>query len=316
MLRHLIFTVISLLISSNHAFIKVHHPRSWQRSLVDTRTSRNISSAAPPVPQMLSSSSPFTGEATGITNISLRKRRGISVSVEYKPFSSDTTSTDCELLSQELRKISKTSSIFAADVQIISDLAKEQKTAKGNFPGPCPVIFNGRIEDANGAIERGADAVVVDACDIDSPQIKKVDIICRVSSADQVRTLLATGFKHAFLLPGTLEDDELAAILEVLPEEALVLASLTCMQDDSAEVSRGKELSRMTAGPSGATAKISGLLIEGACVGDAEDVPYTSFVVESIGKKSSSVFRMSGLTGAANGHFGSELSGGNASAKW
>ncbi len=56
--------------------------------------------------------------------------------------------------------------------------------------------------------------------------------------------------------------------------------------------------------PPSASKKVHGLLIENACVGDEEDIKYTCFAVNSITKKSSSTFAMTGLTGSTNGHFG------------
>ena len=92
------------------------------------------------------------------------------------------------------------------------------------------------------------------------------------------------------------------------------------MQAGSHEIVRAKELEAMSMPNANANtnvdaAKIAAVVIQNACVGDAEDLKYTAFVVESINKKSSKNFQMTGLTGTTNGHFGSESSEGLASVK-
>ena len=221
--------------------------------------------------------------------------------------------------------------------------SKEQTAAKGNFPGPCPIIYKGEgngdklqvKQNVQAAIEKGATAFVVNVdninvdvdLDLDLDLEKKVDIICRVKSAEDVHRALEAGYEYeyAFLVPGSevdISNQDLQTILGAIPKSAVVVATLPSMQNESAEIARGKELATLVVAvpteseSESESSKISGILIEDACVGDAEDLKYTAFVVENINKKSSSTFQMTGLTGAANGHFGSELSGGLQSAKW
>ena len=49
-------------------------------------------------------------------------------------------------------------------------------------------------------------------------------------------------------------------------------------------------------------------LVRGACVGDAEDVIYSKYVVKELTSKKSSAFKIDGHTGAVNGHFGTSRS--------
>ena len=281
------------------------------------------------------------GEATGEIKASLKKMRGISVSVEYNPIDTDTDTNkeispmEMEILSQELRK-AKAASIWTSNLNAVELFSKEQTAAKGNFPGPCPIIYKGEgngdgdklqvKQNVQAAIEKGATAFVVnvDNINVDLDLDKKVDIICRVKSAEDVHRALEAGYEYAFLVPGSeadISNQDLQTILGAIPKSAVVVATLPSMQNESAEIARGKELATLVAVPTESeseseSSKISGILIEDACVGDAEDLKYTAFVVENINKKSSSTFQMTGLTGAANGHFGSELSGGLQSAKW
>ncbi len=268
---------------------------------------------------MLRMSTTSSGEATGIIKLTLKKMRGISVSVEFNQSEEvkEITSMEYEILSQELRR-AKTASIWTSDLTALEEFAKEQSTAKGSFPGPAPVIYNGGCNvnaDVAAAVEKGATAVTVDAMNLVDVDLNMgVDIICRTNSVEEVRTAVEAGLDYAFLLPGNMNNEEIVSMMEEIPKNAVVIASLECMQDDSEEIARGKELAQLVAESSGT--KLSGVVVNDACVGDAEDLKYTSFVVESINKKSSSTFAMTGLTGAANGHFGSEVSGGIAKGKW
>jgi len=256
-----------------------------------------------------------SGEATGEIKMALKKMRGVSVSVEYKPTPSlELTSMEHEILSQELRR-TKAASIWTSDLAAVEEFSKEQSTAKGSFPGPVSIVYTGSDSgDVATAVEKGANGIVVDADKIGNDSNVGVDVICKVNSVDDVKTAIGSGFDYAFLLQGSTDDEELKSILEEIPKSSVVVASLLSMQDESEEIVRGKELSQLKAEGSGT--KISALVIEEACVGDAEDLKYTAFVVESINKKSSSTFAMTGLTGAANGHFDSNISGGNAKSKW
>ena len=263
--------------------------------------------------QMFATSS--SGEATGEIKMALKKMRGVSVSVEYKPPPTlELTSMEHEILSQELRR-TKAASIWTSDLTAVEEFSKEQSTGKGSFPGPVSIVYTGSDSgDVATAVEKGANGIVVDADKIGNDCNVGVDVICKVSSADDVRTAIGSGFDYAFLLQGSTDDEELKSILEEIPKSSVVVASLLSMQDESEEIARGKELSQLKSDGSGT--KISALVIDEACVGDAEDLRYTAFVVESINKKSSNTFALTGLTGAANGHFDSNISGGNAKSKW
>lgn len=53
-----------------------------------------------------------------------------------------------------------------------------------------------------------------------------------------------------------------------------------------------------------AAAGCKAVLMEKAVVGDSEDVHYTSFCVDGLTSKASSEFKITGMTGHVNGHFG------------
>lgn len=251
-----------------------------------------------------------TGEATGEIRASLKKMRGVSISVEFRP-EHILDSNEMEILSQELRK-AKSASIWTSDIHAIEYFSREQSTARGNFPGPCPVVFTGN--DIKSAVESGATAVLLNAGDANDADLEiGVDVIYKIESVKEMNNIIASGFDYAFFLSESMDNNELAKILELTPKSSVLISSLSSMQEESAEIPRAKELAAFS---SELGTKVSGVLMTKACVGDAEDLKYVHFVTEQINKKSSSTFSMTGLTGATNGHFGSEISGGNQSAKW
>ena len=136
----------------------------------------------------------------------------------------------------------------------------------------------------------------------------RVQIITEVHSAQDVQTAIETGYDDIFLIVASGKScDEIQSLLSEMPKESLVIASLDAMQSNSNELCQGKELASIVADNG---SKISALLIQDACIGDSEDLKYAQFIVENINKKSSSTFKMTGLTGSSNGHFGSNESGG------
>mmetsp|Transcript_22605 Transcript_22605/g.34145 ORF Transcript_22605/g.34145 Transcript_22605/m.34145 type:complete len:281 (-) Transcript_22605:3281-4123(-) len=191
------------------------------------------------------------------------------------------SSSDISTLSMQLRKL-KASALATSDLGVAKDFVKEQASAQGNFPGPCPIIYTG--EDVHGAAEAGVSAIVTYDCSING-----VDVIQKVESPEQVEM----AFSNAFLVESSME--KLDEILAAIPSGSVVIVSVKAMQKDNNELEEAKELKLK-----GTTA----ILFEKACVGDGEDLEYSSFVVEGLTKKKSSTFNMSGLTGSTNGHFG------------
>ncbi len=261
------------------------------------------------------------GEGNGKIKEVLKKYRGPSISVEVslhqktltsQPTSCTGSSMEMEILSQELRK-AKASSIFTSDLHQISDLTNEQRTAVGNFPGPCPIVYNGDVNFWMDAVEKGATAVVMDTMtlmgndnlnDIDDKNQHEVDIICRVENINQVQNLLDKGFHYAFIIPSSRVDIEaLKEMLNVIPKQSVIIYSLKSMQKNNLEITLGKDVMSLSINNENGS-KVSGLLLEDACVGDEDDIKYTSFAVTGLTKKASSTFAMTGLTGSTNGHFG------------
>ena len=205
------------------------------------------------------------------------------------------SASDLATLSMQLRKL-KASALATSDVGVARELVDEQSTAKGNFPGPAPVVYVGR-DDVESAVAAGVQAVVLSPQDSDDlGDGCGVDVIYRVSSIDDVAAASERG-GDAFLVDAREGAAELEDVLESLPAGSFAIASVASMQPNNEELQSSKELA-------GKRGVVTSILVEGAVVGDGEDLEYAEFVVSGLTKKKSSTFNMSGLTGSTNGHFG------------
>lgn len=220
----------------------------------------------------------------------------LAVSLEH---ASTTTQSALDLvaLSMQLRKV-KASAIWTSDVQAAKEFVQEQETAKGNFPGPCPIVYTGN--DVEGAIEAGAAGVVLckqnhdDALTV-AIQDKGIDIIWEVNTVNDVTSLVETVDTNALAFLVDSSNESVQDIVAAIPEGSIIIASVDAMQHDNVELETGMELKSL-----GCTS----ILVKRACVGDGEDVEYATFVVDGLTRKKSRSFNMTGLTGSTNGHFG------------
>lgn len=224
----------------------------------------------------------------------------LAVAIEYSPANdASTTDGDLSTLSMQLRKIAS-SALITSDLHAAKAFVQEQATAQGNFPGPCPVIYSGK--DTKEAMDQavGVNAVVVDANNDDQSIDYCIDVIYKVSSPDEVMQVVDSSNGNAgecafMVVDANNNKEDTEEILNAIPSGSVVICSLQSMQPDNAELERGKELKAL-----GATT----VLLERACVGDGEDIEYSTFGISGLTKKKSSTFNMSGLTGSTNGHFG------------
>jgi hypothetical protein len=90
------------------------------------------------------------------------RSKALTVSVEYTGNLDDLALAQ---LSSSLRKVDA-ATLWTPSVASVAALYKEQNTAKGDFPGPCPVIFNGDSASVPEAITAGASAVVLSTVDL------------------------------------------------------------------------------------------------------------------------------------------------------
>lgn len=242
------------------------------------------------------SSTAVNGGAPMLHSILKKPSKVLTVGLEYSGDS--LSSNEISILSMQLRKC-KVSAIWSKKVESIKEFASEQETAKGNFPGPCPVIFSGPLDQAESALSAGASAVVVSADDEISFE---GEVIWKVSSSSDVEAVLGktNGEANAFLVDPTSEE-----AIAAVPPKALSIASVQPMQPDGAEVKEGKLCKGLGCGS---------ILVREALVGDSEDLEYAQFLVAGLTSKASSEFKFSGLTGSTNGHFGGVQA--NSSGKW
>ncbi len=225
----------------------------------------------------------------------------------------------------QLRRSAKAATIWSSDVESIAKLVKEQESARGDFPGPLPIIYYGSMSDVNvvkTVVDGGVTAVVVDygesLDETATSLLSDVGVIWRVSSLDEMNELMtaATGdntmgdviLLSKDILPASVNDtsssDELAENLSN-NKSTVTIAQLQSMMPANEEIRLGKHLAKLG---------VSSLVLEEACVGDEEDLKYAVYAIEELNKKSSSSFSMTGLTGSTNGHFGVSSHGGEV--KW
>ena len=188
---------------------------------------------------------------------------------------------DVAVRSMQLRK-TNVSALYTRDFALASKLVKEQSSAKGNFPGPCPIIYEGK-ENLNDAFDAGVSAIVTSDLSIKGQESE--NIIFRVSSAEDVKNTVASNEDaNAFLIEARSEE-LIESCMHVIPNGAIVIASCECMQDEEGEIELAKKLK---------SKGITSILIEKAIVGDNEDLEYASFLINGLTKKKSTAFNMTG----------------------
>ena len=230
----------------------------------------------------------------------LQKRTGaLTVSLEYERMPTSTLSeNDLSVISMQLRK-SKAAALFAPSLDDLGLLSKEQKKAKGDFPGPCPVVYYPPLSTTDeagveAARDAGADAVVlrVECLALASAVARcGMDVIWDCRSPDEISTLEAAepAASRIVLLPGA---DVVASVgmLEALPADALAIASVDCQNDE------------VTLGRAAAKAGVKSVLVRQACIGDLSwDVRYGQHVIQGLTSKANPEFNIVGMSKGGGG---------------
>ena len=219
-----------------------------------------------------------------------------------------TKKPNMEILSMKLRN-EYIDLLFTPDVHTLETLVQEQKSAKGDFPSSLPVIFNGDPVHSHEAVNIGASAVVLGTGDAKLVENLDVDIIWSVSSKDQVEVARAAdqvkGSKGVTRV--LLSESNFDNLVGKLPPHTSVIGVVDAMQQGGQEILQGRRMG---------TAGCVQILVRRACVGDDEDLPYVKFVQKGLTSKQSNAFAISGLTGSANGHFGTGVSRKPSSVSW
>jgi len=268
-------------------------------------------------PSRLLSSTTDLGTAPVLKSLLKKPSKVLTVGVEYSPEEStdlgeDASEGSIEILSMKLRQQAKVSFIACSDIERIKQFNAEQETARGNFPGPVPIIFLGDVPTSSNELsDAGVAAVVIDAgiknaiSVAESASSAGLETVWKVSTIEQTQKVLEStkDLADVFLLD---DPSMITQITEILPKSSMSIAVLhDPMQEDGAEIETGREFKSMGC---------ASVLVKNACVGDKEDIDYASFVVSGLTSKASKEFKFSGLTGSTNGHFGGIQS--NSSVKW
>ena len=253
----------------------------------------------------LFSSATTVGTAPMLKSLLKKPSKVLTVGVEYSPQEESESDESLEVLSMKLRQQAKVSFILCNDLSAIQQFSKEQESAKGNFPGPIPIVCDSGESSVEEFSEAGASAIVVAAGSAEALSLAEsassagLETIWKVSTAEEAKQVLESTneLADAFLLD-VKEDcnDVIPQIMEVLPKSSMAIATIyDPMQEDGAEIETGKEFKSMGC---------ASIFVKKAIVGDKEDIEYSSFLVGGLTSKASSEFKFSGLTGSTNGHFG------------
>jgi hypothetical protein len=128
-----------------------------------------------------------------------------------------------------------------------------------------------------------------------------IETLWEVHSPAQARSAVAAGAAILLLTPESTDAASADASLAgewraAAGGRAAVVAQLRAMQAGNAEVAAAGAL-RTEAGA-------GGIALLGACVGDGEDAEYARWATETLASKASQEFRITGMTGHVNGHYG------------
>ena len=224
-----------------------------------------------------SSASTKRGAAPCLKALLKKPSKVLTVGVEVSSGCAlSSSNTELSILSMQLRK-SKVSFIVCSQSEIVKELVREQESARGNFPGPVPIIYNG--PDTKSAVANGAQAIILP---VNADITSDCETIWRIETKEDAESIQDTA--EAFFLDA--EESDVSAILTILPSDSLCIAALNPMQVDSEEIEQGKQFKKEG---------FASVFVKNACVGDAEDLPYAHYLVDGLTNKASSEFKFSGL---------------------
>ena len=222
----------------------------------------------------------------------------LTVSLEYSRVdSSKYSENDLTVLSMQLRK-AKAAAVWTASLDDLAIIAEEQQSAKGNFPGPCPVIFYPYLgspseEQVRIAAETGATAVTL-RCGATDAAIKAdscgLEVIWDVRTVEEIKQAVDLGKGLNFLINGLDAVEGGFALLDALPIGAVSVSSVDCHNN---EIVAGREL---------AQAGCRSLLVRQACIGDHNwDLRYARFAIDSLTSKANPNFQINDISASSKG---------------
>ena len=215
----------------------------------------------------------------GSTRKMLQRPSGmLTVAVEYQPpaaaaaalATGESKPHDVSMLSMRLRKMGA-AAIFTPQLPALHAFVTEQQGAKGDFPGPCAVVFSGTAVETREAIAAGASAVVLGSGGVGLVEDLGVEVIWRVTRLEEIHEIDRAGYGAAVFLieapsgasdggtsdggtsdggtsdggtaDGGISDAETCdELIAALPEGAYAIGSVNAMQAENAELAQGRQL--------------------------------------------------------------------------
>ena len=225
----------------------------------------------------------------GSTRKMLQRPSGmLTVAVEYQPPDADAAALatgeskphDVSMLSMRLRKMGA-AAIFTPQLPALHAFVTEQQGAKGDFPGPCAVVFSGTAVETREAIAAGASAVVLGSGGIGLVEDLGVEVIWRVTRLEEIHEIDRGGYGDGVFLieapsgasdggtsdggtsdggtsdggtsdggtsdggtcdGGTSDAETCDELIAALPEGAYAIGSVNAMQAENAELAQGRQL--------------------------------------------------------------------------
>eukprot|EP00961_Rhodomonas_salina_P113369 1525097-Rhodomonas_salina.2 len=232
----------------------------------------------------------------------LHKPSGLSVtvSVEYSQ-EAEKNALEREILSCQLRK-EKVASLWV-DRETLSAFCSEQRAAKGDFPGPCPVVLREPATssaDLEFVKEAGSSAVVIAASAENAGELAEeaeklgLTTVWEVTNKEQAAQAAEAG-AGIFLVSAAAAAKDDGSLVSALPPKSVWVAEIAAMQPGNNEIGEARAVKAQGC---------KAMLVSKACVGDVEDLPYARYVVTEMASKASSEFKITGMTGHVNGHYG------------
>jgi hypothetical protein len=206
-------------------------------------------------------------------------------------------------LSKPLRKQCKVAAIFAT-ADALPAIAEEQMSARGDFPGPLPVVLRDEAELLSGALagakKSGAAGVVVPLGALGSAGASELaaaaaalelEVVWEVHSQEEYAEAAAAG-AAAFLVSAVEDSFGVApAFWAGVDKGALVLAEVKGQQEGNSEIGLGRALKE---------AGCRALLLSGVCATGEKDKNYVAAAARALTSKASTEFAFQGGLGTAS----------------
>lgn len=125
-----------------------------------------------------------------------------------------------QILSERIRSCKTNAAFVHGSLTALQTLTNEQATARGNFPGPVPVVYCDGSEDFENVASAGADGVMVQVCD--GVELNSIlEITSNAAWTEVCRAVVKAGLQP---IPEITVNQEMAATWSADDVETLVTA--------------------------------------------------------------------------------------------